>query len=1118
MASAVADRVMGQAEQQKLHPFFGQYPKPSHTPGSPLLPPSHEAVPTFSQDPTPTPSEPYSIGGTTKTFQKAALPTEPPSQDTSPRDDSDTHRRKRLKTSDSSTTPADEATSAPQNAPAPSSTSLVQENMHPASPPRKILKLNTNGKLLSSPPAQRTETRETRGRPKRAAKKDKSRIITIKYNSKDIGQNIDSILRGSERLKPPTSSVTKAIPAPPKATHPFFLKKPTSQLSRETLSATAENLDNKQGSIEPKPQQQTNWQSQFSRSILPKFPEPIAPIWPPRDLVHVRGVEVVASNALTVALPDRRKNKERILRVDDSENILLVRHQQVWREIEDASKAELSPLRLPTRSVASGLTLQKDLDSQLSHGPNSQNQHVPGYCGEQGRQHPAIAKLYTSIATSMTAFDTGKYDTVQWAHKYAPVTADEVLQAGPEARMLRDWLKNLKISSVDTGKTSSGKKSKHSTGRKTKRRKAANKLDGFIVSSEDEASEMSELSDGDDDELAADFGVSSKRTVIRVGDSVGKFKKGDNSRMTNALLISGPNGCGKSASVYAVAQELDFEVFEINSGNRRSAKDILERVGDMTQNHLIQLDGMDRQEDELNIEPQPIDVKQNKLNAFFKAKPASKAVPQGARTRKDSDNDNPQKKLGYESARSQKQSLILLEEVDVLFEEDKQFWMGVLALISQSKRPVIMTCNNEELIPLQDLTLHAILRYRPPHPQVAVDYLLVLAANEGHMLQREAVKYLYLSCNQDLRKSIVDLDFWCQMAVGSQKSGIDWILDRWSQGADIDANGEKLKVTSLQTYQRFMGWFSRDHMLTKDSLVRETELLVEGMNWWQLELDAEQEAELTSFVSATSNSSGTHLEQLQRAAILAESHSALDILSHSWSLNQTKDDLDASISDLSEKQKSNYQEGYPLLNAICKADYTGLSANIGSTAQVLMQRTMFDEKSQENEVNAKRILARQSRSKSTGFSTANYISAFESIMQSNDSILVHAASSSESDVAGVVQDIAPYIRSIMAFDLRLERYRLQLSGIMSEGPRNKRVRKTRASRAALEGGDKSNTRRERWFSQEANPKQILATGSSEWQDALVQTGHFSVAPVALGSASSGQSDSENSEGASRVDV
>jgi len=87
----------------------------------------------------------------------------------------------------------------------------------------------------------------------------------------------------------------------------------------------------------------------------------------------------------------------------------------------------------------------------------------------------------------------------------------------------------------------------------------------------------------------------------------------------------------------------------------------------------------------------------------------------------------------------------------------------------------------------------------------------------------------------------------------------------------------------------------------------------------------------------------------------------------------------------------------------------------------------------------------------------------------------------------VAEDVAPYVRSIVSYDMRLEERRLYLSNLLSQGGRNgKRQRTTRASRAALEGGSKENTRRERWFPNSTSFSLVLQTGGKDWQTAVMQ--------------------------------
>ncbi|KAL5045541.1 hypothetical protein BDW71DRAFT_198260 [Aspergillus fruticulosus] len=991
-------------------------------------------------------------------------------------------------------------------------------NPTPAEPEQKkqkVIKLNANGKLLSSPIADRfADMSKRKGikRGKSAPQRPENleeKLVVIKYidkegSSQNIGRQIDEILSGrrrhtiSKRAARQSTNVPTAAAAnqQAKATHPFFLKKTAQKsevssshaLCQDSVSPPAEARLTKPESVHSgllsKP-------SPFKHAFA-KVPEPMHPLWPPSGLIHVRhlnGKLDLDHDDCQASATDYKKSKTPSVQVNDEESVL---------SSLGSSSDILPALREPSKQVISGRVLQAEVGKRLmGQRTSSDTDDAPS----RDALHPAVAELYASLPSSMSAFDRGDYEAQLWAHKYAPSTAQQVLCATKEALMLRDWLNHLVVSSVDVGNSSKdNEKAKRREDKNRKRRKKADKLDGFVVSSEDEYSEMGEIL-GSDDELAGDSTVSDKRTVIRTGDLTFNLRSSnDRGRMANAILLSGPSGCGKTASVYAVAKEMDFEVFEINAGSRRSAKDILDRIGDMTQNHLVhnlhnkenlnQPSGRDSQAGELR------DTGQNKLMGFFK--PTSTAKKTGR-----PQSEAPPKKSAINQSRTQKQSLILLEEADILFEEDKQFWSGVLTLINQSKRPIVITCNDESLIPLDDISFHAILRYRALSPGLAVDYLLLMAANEGHILERTAVERLYSSTGNDLRQSIMELNYWCQMAVGSEKSGLDWMIDRWPQGVDLDSNGDKLRMLSTGTYDNYMGWFSRDIMISS-GLATETELREEALHWWHLSL---QEADILedSQLQPPSEPSPTlskleNLEGLRSQSEYMESRSVLDVLAAPCSPDARMDAIDTSIPPISEKQKLNFVGGYQLLHADRVPDYTSLALDIGSNFQALLGRAFRQSREADSkDMLTSKMLEAVSKPKAAKPYDEELLEALIPVMKSNcgfPSPSGGAELAFEYGRRSIVEDLTPYVRSIVAFDLRLENYRKELSGLFSGNAKGtKRMRTTRASRAALEGGSKAETRKERWFSPAVNVKRILATGNREWQDLLVQNGHFAV-PVA----------------------
>lgn len=749
--------------------------------------------------------------------------------------------------------------------------------------PKTMIAVCAGGKLVS-PTSQSLAFNSNTKRKKRDITHEdnsKPKIVKIKYGSSNesrriLAQKIQEIISGT--TVEINDETTNPKPVKPtiisKPTHPFFLgaigrNKDPKDLHRSmvdgdlTSSSVAGKQDMENGLNQVRSVQEVASNDSASAS-LPEFHQAshglgkprsiryrgaMEPIWPPKEMTHVRpllrDLTVNTSNVEFRASSAHRKLKYAKVQVAGDREILrsystLLHQQAKWEE--NIKSKTVEKLRRPIRKIMTRSELQAAtrslLTSELSTlQPFVSQDDTPGESHISAvTTHGALLRLFKDIYSSSTAFDRFECETHDWVHKYAPKCAEEVLQSGPEALVLRDWLKSLTITSVGSGSSELHKgrdksvsSKKLNANFKRKKRKRAEELDGFVISSDEEIGEMEELQCPEISDTGHQF--SGKKSVVRVANISGHNAEGQ--KAANAIVISGPHGCGKTAAVYAVARELDFEVFEINSGSRRSGKDILEKVGDMTKNHLVNQacetkegdlpkgisDSAERSvpdgelgcrtdskpvlqsQKDFNKKPRgrpKIHAKSLDTNENLEKKKGKRKEKEKEKQREEEKEQEKQKKK--KQKQSQRQSLILLEEVDVLFEEDKQFWSTTLDLILHSKRPIIMTCTDERLLPLDEMILFALLRFTPPPEPLAIDYLILLASSEGHLLSREPLSSLLRSKHFDLRASITELNFFCQMAIGDTKGGLEWMLIQPSSAETRATDGANLRVVSVETY------------------------------------------------------------------------------------------------------------------------------------------------------------------------------------------------------------------------------------------------------------------------------------------------------------------------------
>ena len=336
----------------------------------------------------------------------------------------------------------------------------------------------------------------------------------------------------------------------------------------------------------------------------------------------------------------------------------------------------------PVSTESKKRSRQRDTDNPLAFkSKRRRNQFSPPY---QSLSSDCLIVDFTYQSNTAVQPD----DTVLWTDQYLPPTTALLVSDTNALSKMKEFLKDWqKVSGVNSSQ---------------------NSRDSY------DSRSKADVSDSDDD-----FEIFLKKHNFCDEDTRASSCNSDNA-LNGTMLLTGCVSSGKTSSVYVIAEELGMKVMEINTIVNRSGRDIQLSLSEATQSFRVSSEPKNHSSKK---HLRNLNENENKLTSY--SNHFNKTKVQKCESLKKLPNECTEPKPVLTLTDN---TIILLDEVDLLFETDRGFWPAFQQIAKETKLPIFLTANeadNFEIVP-DIFTNHTFFQSIPVTKMTIIIILLFL--------------------------------------------------------------------------------------------------------------------------------------------------------------------------------------------------------------------------------------------------------------------------------------------------------------------------------------------------------------------------------------------------------